>query len=113
MESDIFKVWYFVYFVSGVTKYLISCNIPTKVVFLIDNALIHPKESELPKGNITIKFLPLNVIVLVQPIYQGVLQNIKKVYKLQMQNEPLENDEEQSCRESQINQYQESNLYYC
>lgn len=62
-------------------KYLKSCNLQIKVVHLIDNAPSHPKESELTKGNMTIKFLALNATALVQSIDQGVLQNIKKVYK--------------------------------
>ena len=47
---------------------------------------------KLTKGNIIEKFFPPNVTALVQPMYQGVLQNIKKVFKRHMLNELLEDD---------------------
>ena len=43
----------------------------------------HPSEDELVSadGKITAKFLPPNVTALVQPMDQGVLESIKRVYK--------------------------------
>lgn len=99
MNCEIFKEWFFDYFVPGVTKYLKACNLPIKAVLLIDNAPSHPEASELTKGNITVKFFPPNVTALVQPMDQGVLQNIKKVYKRHMLNELLEGDGERGVVE--------------
>lgn len=69
--------------VPGVTKYLSLRNLPIKAVFLINNATTYPEECKLTKRNIPIKFLPSNVTMLEKPMEKEVLQNTKKVYKLQ------------------------------
>ena len=52
----------------------------------LDNCSAHPSEDELVSadGKITAKFLPPNVTALVQPMDQGVLESIKRVYRKQI-----------------------------
>lgn len=92
MVSVIFKNWFYENFVPEVEKYLKKCGLPIKAVLLIDNAPSHPPIEELAKGNITVKFLPPNVTSLIQPMDQGVLEKIKKVYKKQMLSELVEDE---------------------
>ena len=49
----------------------------------LDNCSAHASEDELVSadGKVTAKFLPPNVTELVQPIDQGVLESIKRVYR--------------------------------
>jgi len=84
MVSDIFKQWFFENFVPSVKIHLKNCSLPNKAVLLIDNAPSHPSVSELVKDNIFVKFLPPNVTSLIQPMDQGVLEKIKKLYKKEM-----------------------------
>ena len=48
----------------------------------LDNCAAHPSEKELVSddGKIIAKFLPPNVTALIQPMDQGVLESIKRVY---------------------------------
>lgn len=94
MVSDIFKQWFFENFVPSVKKYLKNCGLPNKAVLLIDNAPSHPSVNELVKDDISVKFLPPNVTSLVQPMDQGVLEKIKKVYKRQMLSQLVEDEGE-------------------
>ncbi|KAJ4434465.1 hypothetical protein ANN_23027 [Periplaneta americana] len=75
------------HFVSSV----IFCNegLPLKVILLIDNTLPHPG-IELISGNIKVKFLPPNVTALLQLTDQGMLENIKHVYKRQLLSKLIE-----------------------
>ena len=54
-----------------------------KAISFLDNCSAHPSEDELVSadGKITAKFLPPNVTALVQPMDQGVLESMKRVYR--------------------------------
>lgn len=92
MDSAIFKDWFFNCFVPGVTKYLKDRGLPVKAVLLIDNAPTHPAAESLVKGDITVKYLPPNVTSLIQPMDQGVLETIKRVYRRHMLGQIIEGD---------------------
>jgi hypothetical protein len=81
MDSELFKEWFDIQFVPAVKKYSNIKGLPPKALLLIDNAPSHSWESELICGDIKAAFLPPNVTALVQPMDQGVLQNLKCHYR--------------------------------
>lgn len=96
MDSFIFKSWFFDNFVPSVTRYLKDNNLPRKAILLVDNAPSHPSADELKSGDISVQFLPPNVTPLLQPMDQGVLESIKKVYRRQLLAQLLEAEGEDS-----------------
>lgn len=81
MDSKIFKEWFFDSFVPQVEKYLAENNLPRKALMLMDNCPAHPDTEEMVSGEIKTMFLPPNVTPLLQPMDQGVLENLKRNYK--------------------------------
>lgn len=81
MTSDIFLDWFMKEFVPAVKCFLKKKKLPQKAVLLLDNAPSHPSEDELEKDGIKAKFLPPNVTSLIQPMDQGVIENIKRRYR--------------------------------
>lgn len=81
MNGDLFKEWFEKQFVPSVTKFNNENGLPNKALLLIDNATSHPADTMLVKGDIKAIFLPPNVTPLLQPMDQGVLQNIKLYYR--------------------------------
>lgn len=75
MDSTVFNEWFFEFFVAGVTKYLKECSLPIKAVMLTDNVLSNPAAYVPFSGNIIVKFFPLNVTAIMQPMDKGVLKN--------------------------------------
>jgi hypothetical protein len=62
-----------------VRQHLKSLDLPQKAVSLLDNAPSRPNEDILKSegGNIFVKYLPPNMTALIQPMDQGVIQNMK------------------------------------
>ena len=83
MTSKVFHKWFHHNFVPHVQKFLIALGEKPKAVLLLDNCSAHPEESELVSkdGEILAHFLPANVTSLIQPMDQGVLQEVKMKYK--------------------------------
>lgn len=81
MNSILFKEWFHNQFVPQVEKHLEKNNLPRKAVLLLDNAPSHPDQEELKDGEIKCLFLPPNVTSLCQPMDQGVLEAMKRVYR--------------------------------
>lgn len=83
MDKQIFQTWFEKIFVPQVCKHLDSKNLPKKAVLFIDNAPSHPSESVLKSsdGNIFVQFLPKNVTALIQPMDQGVIATMKRMYR--------------------------------
>lgn len=94
MEGTIFKNWFFKNFVPDVKMYLKKNNLPQKAILFLDNAPSHPDEEELVSGDIKVKFLPPNVTALLQPMDQGVLENIKRVYRRKLLSKMIEEEGE-------------------
>ena len=83
VDRDIFRDWFFNCFVPETKQRLSELGQEEKAILFLDNCSAHPSEDELVSadGKITAKFLPPNVTALVQPMDQGVLESIKRVYK--------------------------------
>ena len=82
MNSLIFRSWFFDHFIPKVTTYLRGKGLPVKAFLLLDNAPSHPASDLLhsPDGNIKCIFLSANTTSLIQPMDQGVLENLKRRY---------------------------------
>jgi len=79
----LFKEWFFEAFVPLVPKNLSDKKLPQKAILLLDNATCHLKEEDLRSedGDIFIMFFPPNTTALLQPLDQGIIQNIKHSYR--------------------------------
>lgn len=75
------------------TKHLKERGLPIKAVLLIDNATTHPAAESLVKGDIRVKYLPPNVTALLQPMDQGILECIKRVYRRHMLGQIIDDEE--------------------
>ena len=73
----------FLRFVSETEQRLSVLGQKKKTILFIDKCSAHPSEDELVSadGKITAKFLPPNVIVLVKPMDQDVLESILRIYR--------------------------------
>ena len=69
--------WFHLYFVPKVRKYLDSKGLPSKVLFILDNALIHTEPCEF---NTEVFYLPPNTTYLIQLLDQGVMRTFKAHY---------------------------------
>ena len=83
MDSLIFKDWVHKHFIPTVTKYLESTSLSPQALLLLDNAPSHSSARTLVSadGKIKCMYLPPNVTSLIQPMDQGVIENIKRRYK--------------------------------
>ncbi len=83
MDSSIFKTWFHEKFVPKCRKALEEKGLPKKAILLLDNAPSHPDVESLcsSDGEISCVYLPPNTTSLIQPMDQGVLENIKRLYK--------------------------------
>ena len=79
----ILTIGFFICFVPETKQRLSELGQEKKAILFLDNCSAHPSEDELVSadGKITAKFLPPNVTALVQPMDQGVLESIKRVYR--------------------------------
>ena len=102
MKSSIFQYWFFNEFVPATIKYLKDKNLPIKALLVLDNAPSHPSTEHLQydDGKIEAIFLPPNTTSVIQPMDQGVLENVKRRYrrdllrKLLLADEPTGEDPE-------------------
>ncbi|XP_054746758.1 jerky protein homolog-like [Anastrepha obliqua] len=78
-----------------VKKYQKKINKKGNVLLLLDNAPTHPSESLLERENGRFKalFLPPNVTSLLQPMDQGIIECMKRLYKKQLLRKLLLADE--------------------
>ena len=85
MNSAIFSDWFGKHFVPAVKDYLQGKSLPLRAILLMDNAPSHPSADSLvhetDDGCIRALFMPPNVTSLIQPMDQGVLENLKRRYK--------------------------------
>lgn len=98
MDAAIFTEWYKDIFIPSVKKHRKQNKKEGKVLLIIDNAPTHPGLDVLNKidGNIQVMFLPPNVTSILQPMDQGVIEKMKRIYRKQMLRRLLlaERDEE-------------------
>lgn len=83
MDRVIFKKWFFDKFIPQVKTYLQENNLPPKAVLLLDNAPSHPDVEQLKSadGNIFVAYFPPNVTSIAQPMDQGVIETMKRLYR--------------------------------
>ena len=72
-----------------VKKNLIELGQKPKAFLILDNCSAHPSEDELVSNDdqIVTKFPPPNVTSLIQPMDQGVLECLKRIYRQSVLNE--------------------------
>ena len=96
MDSSIFKTWFHETFVPRCRKALGEKGLAKRAILLLDNAPSHPDVESLSSsdGEISCLYLPPNTTSLIQPMDQGVLENMKRQYKrdllLRLLNEETE-----------------------
>ncbi|XP_053969096.1 jerky protein homolog-like [Anastrepha ludens] len=95
MTSALFTEWFDDVFIPDVKKYQKKINKKGNVLLLLDNAPTHPSESLLERENGRFKalFLPPNVTSLLQPMDQGIIECLKRLYKKQLLRKLLLADE--------------------
>ena len=83
MDAEIFKNWFFTHFFPEVRKIFRKLKMSTdsKAILYLDNCQAHPPVEVLVSGNISVKYLPPNVISLIQPMDQVVIANFKCFYR--------------------------------
>ena len=83
VTSEIFYQWFHEVFVPFVGSKLIEMGLEPKAMLILDNCLAHPDVEQLTSrdGKIKAEFLPANVTPLIQPMDQGVLECLKRIYR--------------------------------
>lgn len=82
MDPDIFKDWFFNRFVPSVREHLSSLQLPEVAVLFIDSSTAHPNETiQTEDGNFQVHFFPTKVKNKVQPMQQGIVENLKRHYR--------------------------------
>ena len=79
-----------------VTELVTELGLEPRAIFILDNCSAHPSEDELisEDGQIVAKFLPPNVTSsLIQPMDQGVLECLKRIYRKSVLRELLSQTE--------------------
>ena len=96
IDRDIFSDWFHKHFVPLVKKYLADKSLSPRALLVLDNAPSHPTASTLASedGDITCLFLPPNVTSIIQPMDQGILENLKRRYKRELLRKLLLHSEE-------------------
>lgn len=96
MNSAIFSDWFHNTFVPVVQTKLVDLGIEPKAILVLDNCSAHPDEEDLisKDGKVIVKYLPANVTALIQPMDQGVLETLKRLYKSKILEELILRDEE-------------------
>ncbi|GFU05565.1 tigger transposable element-derived protein 1 [Trichonephila clavipes] len=77
VTSAVFTTWFCDCFVPEVEKYMTEVGLLFKVLLIVDNAPGHPC---VEHPNVRIVFLPPNTTSIVQPLDQGLIANLKKLY---------------------------------
>nr|XP_006114656.1 jerky protein-like [Pelodiscus sinensis]XP_006114657.1 jerky protein-like [Pelodiscus sinensis]XP_025036178.1 jerky protein-like [Pelodiscus sinensis] len=91
VDKDIFLYWFHHIFAPAVKDHLKERGLAedTKVILVLDDSQARPSEAELVSGNIFTIFLPANVTSLIQPMDQGITQNLKALYRREFTRELL------------------------
>ncbi|KAJ8882458.1 hypothetical protein PR048_014266 [Dryococelus australis] len=86
MTSAIFIDWFKNVFIPSVTKFHVEKKKSGKVLLIIDNTPTHPALKVLNKidQNFEVQFLPPNVTATLQPMDQGVIDKMKRIYRKQL-----------------------------
>jgi len=82
IDRKVFKCWFFCTFIPSVIKHCHKIGMleDSKNILLLDNCNAHCHKFELQSGNISVLYLPPNVMPLIQPMDQEVIQHVKCYY---------------------------------
>ncbi|CAL4247680.1 unnamed protein product, partial [Meganyctiphanes norvegica] len=93
MTADLFTEWFHKYFVPKTKKFLLDQNLPPKAFLYVDNCTAHPENNTLISGDIVVKFLPPNTTSILQPMDQGILRQLKVIYKSRLMLDLVADDD--------------------
>jgi len=79
MTQEIFVAWFQKEFVPAVKTFLQAAGLPCKALLVMDNCSSH--KVAIKVDDISVMYFPANTTSLIQPMDQGVLQNLKLLYK--------------------------------
>lgn len=98
MSGEIFINWFSNDFIPSVKKFRKDNKLTGPVLLILDNAPTHPSEDILNKIDESFKvcFLPPNVTALLQPMDQGVIEKMKRIYRKLLLRMLLSVDNEES-----------------
>lgn len=82
MNTTIFETWFKEEFIPKVKLFLKNRKVPIKAVLLLDNAPSHPPEEKLNEQEIAVNYFPPNTTSILQPMDQGIIENLKRHYRL-------------------------------
>ena len=82
IDQTVFTDWFESHFNQDVKKYQLESRTTGKVILLLDKCAGHKLAPEAFVGDnqFQIVFLPPNTTSIIQPIYQGVISKVKKVF---------------------------------
>ncbi|KAG0726965.1 Tigger transposable element-derived protein 7 [Chionoecetes opilio] len=86
LTTKIFKDWFYKHLVPDIINFqteVLHYSRDRVRALLLDNAPAHPVESELvgDKGHIRVLYLPPNMTSLIQPMDQGIIMAMKRLYR--------------------------------
>ncbi|KAK8721835.1 hypothetical protein OTU49_012593 [Cherax quadricarinatus] len=83
INQVLFQDWFYNHFVPEVKKNFIKTGHPadSTALLLLDKSNAHPRLQDLRSGNIFAEFLPDSKTGLIQPMEQGVVQDVKARYR--------------------------------
>ena len=83
MDTEIFSWWFHKQFEPFVRAKLSDMGLEEQAILFLDNCSAHPEAEDLISndGKITAHFFLPNVTALIQPMDQGVLESMKRVYR--------------------------------
>lgn len=86
MDAKLFVEWYTNDFIKTVKKWRQANKKTGKVLLLLDNAPSHPSAETLNSldPDFQVMYLPPNVTSLIQPMDQGVIEKLKRMYRKQV-----------------------------
>ena len=82
MDTEIFSWWFHKQFVPFVRAKLSDMGLEEKAILFLDNCSAHPEAENLISndGKYTARFFRPNVTALIQPMDQGVMESMKRIY---------------------------------
>lgn len=100
MDKTIFNEWFHKIFVPQVKAHLARKQLPQEALLVMDNAPTHPLTGlKSDDGKITCLFLPANTTPLIQPMDQGIIENLKRRYRKAFIESVLSTDDSMSVKE--------------
>lgn len=89
MDSEIFKNWFHTNFIPAVRQHLSSQGLSENALLLIDKNPSHPDDQHLRSEDslIFVQYFPAKVKSLIQPMEQGIIHDLKLIYRFDLLTE--------------------------